>query len=83
MFDRCDNKDNAVETAIGFLPKPGSISIPQGVTEATMSELIKLDVEGWKAEIADVRENHYSKFGDKLPKELYGLLDVLEKELNS
>jgi phosphoenolpyruvate carboxykinase (GTP) len=82
IFDRCDGKDNFVETPIGNLPKPGSIEAPEGVSAETMAELIKIDVEGWKSEISDVRENHYSKFGDRLPKELLTQLDIMEKGLN-
>ena len=26
IFDRCDNKDNAVETPIGFMPKDGALN---------------------------------------------------------
>jgi len=81
IFDRCDGVENYIETPIGNLPKPGSISKPDGVSDSVMADLIKLDVEGWKAEIADVRENHYAKFGDKLPKELYTQLDIMEKGL--
>jgi phosphoenolpyruvate carboxykinase (GTP) len=47
-----------------------------------MQELLKVDIEGWKAEIADVRQNHYPKFGDKLPKELVVELEAIEKRLN-
>jgi phosphoenolpyruvate carboxykinase (GTP) len=83
MFDRCDGKDNFIETPIGNLPKPGSIEPPAGVNAETMAELIKIDVEGWKKEISDVRSNHYAKFGDKLPKDLYTQLDIMEKGLNS
>jgi phosphoenolpyruvate carboxykinase (GTP) len=83
IFDRCDGVDNFIETPIGNLPKPGSIEPPAEVSAETMAELIKIDVEGWKKEISDVRGNHYSKFGDKLPKELYTQLDIMEKGLNS
>jgi phosphoenolpyruvate carboxykinase (GTP) len=83
IFDRCDNKDNFVETSIGRLPKPGSIEPPKGVSEEAMKELCSVDTEGWKKEIADVREKHYPKFGDKLPKELYAELDAIEKRLNA
>jgi phosphoenolpyruvate carboxykinase (GTP) len=82
VFDRCDGKDNCVETPIGNLPKPGSIDPPAGVSAEDMAELCKVDTEGWKKEIADVRANHYPKFGDKLPKELYAELDAIEKRLN-
>jgi phosphoenolpyruvate carboxykinase (GTP) len=82
VFDRCDNKDNCVETPIGNLPKPGAIEPPAGVSADTMKELCSLDTEGWKKEIADVRQNHYPQFGDKLPKELYAELDAIEKRLN-
>ncbi|MCL2208548.1 MAG: phosphoenolpyruvate carboxykinase (GTP) [Treponema sp.] len=83
MFDRCDNKDNCLETPIGFLPKPGSIEAPAGTSAETLAELTKVDIDGWKKEIADIKDKHYSQFGDKLPKELYDLLDVLEKELHA
>jgi phosphoenolpyruvate carboxykinase (GTP) len=83
IFDRCDNKDNCIETPIGFLPKTGSIERPDGVSEEAMKELCSVDIEGWKKEIADVRQNHYPKFGDRLPKELYDELDAIEKRLGS
>jgi len=34
-----------------------------------------VDREGWLKEVADIRENHYLKFGDKLPPELADMLD--------
>jgi phosphoenolpyruvate carboxykinase (GTP) len=82
IFDRCDGKDNCVETAIGNLPKPDAIQPPKGVSPDVLKELCSVDTEGWKKEIADVRKNHYPKFGDKLPKELYAELDAIEKRLN-
>jgi phosphoenolpyruvate carboxykinase (GTP) len=82
IFDRCDGIDNYIETPIGNLPKPGSIEPPAGVSPEAMAELIKIDVDGWKKEISDVRGNHYAKFGDKLPKDLLTQLDIMEKGLN-
>jgi phosphoenolpyruvate carboxykinase (GTP) len=82
VFDRCDNRDNCVETPIGNLPKPGAIEPPADVNADAMKELCSVDIEGWKKEISDVRQNHYPQFGDKLPKELYAELDAIEKRLN-
>ncbi|MDR1748921.1 MAG: phosphoenolpyruvate carboxykinase (GTP) [Spirochaetaceae bacterium] len=83
IFDRCDNRDNAVETAIGFMPKDGAINTNGlNVTAEAMKGILSVDTEGWKREIADIRENHYPKFGDKLPAELKAELDGLEKRLN-
>ncbi|MDR1389652.1 MAG: phosphoenolpyruvate carboxykinase (GTP) [Treponema sp.] len=82
IFDRCDGGGKAVDTPIGWLPTPDAIERPDGVSEADMAEITAVDIEGWKKEIADVRKNHYPKFGDKLPKELYDELDAIEKRLD-
>ena len=84
IFDRCDGKDNAVETPIGFMPKEGAINT-DGLADyykETLPEILKVDTEGWLKELKDVRENHYSKFGSHLPKELMDCLDDLEARLS-
>ncbi|HQF74340.1 MAG TPA: phosphoenolpyruvate carboxykinase (GTP), partial [Treponemataceae bacterium] len=79
IFDRCDGKDNAVKTQIGWMPKDGAIDVSGlNVSHDAMQEILSVDVEGWKKEIADVRANHYPKFGDKLPKELMAEMEALE-----
>jgi phosphoenolpyruvate carboxykinase (GTP) len=83
IFDRCDGKGKCVDTPIGILPTADAIERPAGVSEADMREILNVDIEGWKKEIADVRQNHYPKFGDKLPKELYAELDAIEKRLGA
>ncbi|MCL2101988.1 MAG: phosphoenolpyruvate carboxykinase domain-containing protein, partial [Fibromonadales bacterium] len=77
----CDGTGKAVDTAIGLMPEPSSIDRPGDVCEETLKELLAVDVEGWKSEIKDVRENHYAKLGDKLPKELADELSAIEKRL--
>ena len=85
IFDRCDGKDNAVETAIGWMPKPDALNT-EGLSEADKANIpaiTSVDKEGWLKEIKDIRENHYPKFGKHLPKELAEQLDILEKNLNN
>ena len=84
IFDRCDGKDNAVETAIGYMPKEGAINT-DGLADyykETLPEILKVDTEGWLKECKDIRENHYPKFGSHLPKELMDCLDDLEARLS-
>jgi len=84
IFDRCDNKDNYVDTPIGFMPKEGAIDTTGlDVTPSAMKELLTVDKEGWLKEVKDIRENHYPKFGKHLPKELTACLDDLESRLNA
>ena len=84
IFDRCDGVDNAVETPIGYMPKAGAINT-DGLADyykETLPEITKVDVEGWKKELADVKENHYPKFGKHLPKELSEIIDMIQDRLN-
>ena len=84
IFDRCDGVDNAKETPIGFMPKDGAINT-EGLADyykETLPEITKVDVEGWKKELADVKENHYPKFGKHLPKELSEIIDMIQDRLN-
>ena len=84
IFDRCNGVDNAVETPIGYMPKEGAINT-DGLADyykETLPQITKVDVEGWKKELADVQENHYPKFGKHLPKELSEIIDMIQDRLN-
>ncbi len=83
VFERCDNGGKAVETAIGYMPTADAIDVTglEDVSADTMKELLAVDVEGWKNELAMIKE-HYANFGDKLPKELAAQLVKLEQRLN-
>jgi len=81
IFERCDGQGQAVETPIGFVPAPGAIDLPEGVSQEDMQELIRVDQAGWKAELEDIKTQHYPKFGNRLPKELSDQLNMLLKSL--
>ena len=83
VFGRCEGTAEANETAIGYLPTEASIDrtgIEDEVSAADLAELLKVDVDGWKAELAMIEE-HYAKFGDKLPAELKAQLAALKERL--
>ncbi len=46
-------------------------------------KLLSVDVDGWLAEVADIKTNHYPKFGDRLPKQLSECLAGLEERLKA
>lgn len=83
VFERCDGGGKFQDTPIGIMPTEDAIDIPEGLTADTMTELVKVDKEGWLKELEDVRNNHYPIFGDKLPKELMSQLDALEARLKA
>jgi phosphoenolpyruvate carboxykinase (GTP) len=81
IVERIAGEGKAVETPIGNLPTADAIDVNgTDVTPADMSELLHVDKEAWKAEIASIRENYVS-YGDKLPKELAEELAKLESKL--
>jgi phosphoenolpyruvate carboxykinase (GTP) len=83
VFERVQGTGKAVDTPIGRLPAPGALDLSGlSVNEATMRELLRVDVEGWRAEIPSIRE-HYERFGAHLPKALWGELEALAQRLKS
>ena len=81
IFERLEGADNAVETAIGNVPKPGSIDT-EGLNgiEKNMPEILKVDKNEWLAE-AELITAHYATFGDHLPRELDDQFEVLKARL--
>ena len=82
IINRCEGKADAVETPIGYEPKPEDINIEglEGITTETVKGLLSVDQELWKEEAKGIHE-FYEKFGDRLPKELYTELEKLEAKL--
>jgi phosphoenolpyruvate carboxykinase (GTP) len=81
IFEQCAGTGKSINTPIGKMPTVDAIALPKGVSAQDMAELLSVDVEGWKAELADVEANHYPKFGDKLPQELKDQIAALKARL--
>ena len=81
IFERCNGTAKAVDTPIGKVPTADGLDTKGlDVKEADLKELLRVDTEGWKAEIPSIKE-HYAIFGDKLPKGLKDELADLQKRL--
>ncbi len=84
IFGRVSGDAEAVETPIGLVPPigPGGIDTTDlDVSAETLAELLEVDPEAWAQQLPQMEE-HYAKFGDKLPVELRKQLDALEERLN-
>jgi len=81
IIDRCEGKADAEETPIGYVPKPEDIDLTDlDIDIETLKGILKVDKDIWTKEAAEIEE-HYKKFGDKLPEELKVQLQNLKDAL--
>ncbi|MBQ1230862.1 MAG: phosphoenolpyruvate carboxykinase (GTP) [Clostridia bacterium] len=82
IIDRCEGKADAKETAIGYVPNATDIDLTElDIDLATVESILEVDKDVWTKEAAEIEE-HYKKFGDKLPAELKAQLETLKSNLN-
>lgn len=80
-IEQIEGADNAVPTAIGLSPKPGSLDVEGlDVSFEDIQTALKVDVEEWKQEIPLIEE-WFAKIGEKLPTELVSQLERLKAQL--
>ncbi len=81
IIDRCEGKVDAVETPIGFVPNAEDIDLTDlDFDIETLKSILEVDKATWAKE-ADEIEEHYKKFGDRLPEELVNQLNTLKANL--
>ena len=85
IFGRLTGEAEAVETPIGLMPPAGERGIDAtdlDVSPETMARLLEVDVDGWLAQLPQMRQ-HYAEFGDALPVALRDQLTAFEERLQS
>ncbi len=81
IIGRCEGNVDAEETAIGYIPRPEDIDLTDlDVDMDTLKGILAVDKSAWTKEIAEIEE-HYKKFGNKLPKELREQLNTLKENV--
>ena len=81
ILNSCEGKADAVETAIGYVPKAEDINIEGlDIDRETLKGILEVDNDLWKTETEGIEE-FYKKFGDKLPAELKSQLEGLKARL--
>ena len=83
ILDRCEGKVDAVETAIGYVPKAEDICIEglKDVTLDTIKELLSVDKASWLEDVQNIKD-FYAQVGSRVPAELYEELAALEARLS-
>ena len=79
---RCQGDLDAVESPIGRLPAPGDLNLEGiNVDAATMEKLLAVDVDGWKAELAEVGD-YLDSYGSRTPASLKAEWERVAAALN-
>jgi phosphoenolpyruvate carboxykinase (GTP) len=80
IIDRCENRVDAKETAIGFLPEAADLDTAGlDIDTATLESLLNVDTAQWREELNTIGE-YFDEYGDRLPEELR---QEQQKALNS
>ncbi|HEX2987552.1 MAG TPA: phosphoenolpyruvate carboxykinase domain-containing protein [Chloroflexota bacterium] len=81
MCDRVDGRVDAVNTPIGLLPNPSDLELAGlDISQEELTELLRVDKDAWRSEIPDI-EQHFAKFGDRMPARLTSQLYDLQTRL--
>ena len=83
VYERCVGTGKALETPIGNLPAAGELDLEGlDIDAEDLAELLRVDTEGWLAELPLIRE-YYQQYGDRLPERLLQELDDLQRRLEA
>lgn len=79
---RLEGEAGAVDTPIGRLPITSELDLDGvDVTPQAVEELFAIDTDSWRAE-ADLTEEYFAQFGDRVPQALRGELAELRERLS-
>ncbi|XP_055341899.1 phosphoenolpyruvate carboxykinase, cytosolic [GTP]-like isoform X2 [Paramacrobiotus metropolitanus] len=77
---RVNGEDCAVESAAGYLPRPGSINV-DGLGEVDMEELFRLPKDFWQEEVEAIGRFYDEQLPEDCPAEMRRQLDQLRERV--
>jgi phosphoenolpyruvate carboxykinase (GTP) len=81
VFNRCDDKGETIETALGLLPSIGDLNLDGlDISADALDEILTVDDDAVRKQLPQVEE-HLAKFGDTLPDEISRQLEALKERL--
>ena len=83
ILARCEDKVDARETAIGYVPYAKDINIEglSDITVDTVEGLLSVDKASWLEDVENIKA-FYAQVGDRVPATMYEELKALEDRLN-
>ena len=84
IIQRCQNKIDAKETPIGYVPVKGDIDTSGlDIADENLDALFTIDPDQWLVEMHSIKE-YFNEFGERLPKQLLNehakVVDALSKK---
>ena len=80
---RVEGEADAVDTPVGRIPSAGELDLEGlDISADQLVELFDVNADSWLAE-ADLTEQYYAKFGDRVPGQLREQLDALRTRLQA
>ena len=83
ILQRCEDKVDAKETAIGYVPYAKDINIEglEGISVDTIEGLLSVDNASWLEDVENIK-SFYAQVGDRVPATMYEELAALEARLS-
>jgi phosphoenolpyruvate carboxykinase (GTP) len=81
ICQRCDNKDVATESPLGYIPKPGTINC-EGI-EANYDDMFAMDKNYLIEDIEETKKWIHEQTGCDLPPEIDAEMDAVRKRLDA
>lgn len=83
IFRRVNGEDCAVKSAVGYIPKQGSIDLQGLKEEVNMKELFSLPKGFWEEEVKELEKYFDEQVGEDLPVKIRQELNKLEQRVKS
>lgn len=81
IFERCDNKVEAIKTPIGLFPKKEDFDLSGlNLSQENFDQLFEIDLNSWKEEVNRLRE-YFESFKERLPQQITRQLNNLDQRI--
>lgn len=83
IFRRVSGEDCAVKSAVGYIPKPGSLNLSGLKDEVDMEALFSLPKDFWQMEVKELGNYFEEQLGEDLPAKIHQELKKLEQRVDT